>query len=142
LNHHLLRTQDFKEILNHELLDYKSEENTIIHKDQNASLLAEISLSKKPQNFKNYENKGDLLNTSKNTEILKTSIIDIQNKIDPFDRKETNFGYFMTSVDFKEGLLKKFPKRPQSSKVRNIKKPQNSPKKCIKSRKLLEIKAF
>ena len=134
LNRHLLRTQDFKEILNEKMEVNQSQQLNDTHKE---SKLEKDSLLEESQNkktaFRRYENK-EFLNISKTTNEITKTIINPETPANG-ERIDGNFGYFMTGVDFKDAVLKKFPLRPQSSKVRFARKTLISPRKSKKGEK-------
>ena len=127
LNKHLLRTQDFKEILNEKHINFNENFN-INDKFTNESLLEDINISK----TKNYK-KESVDDNSRNTEIQRNN-----EKIEEFSKNINSFPYFVTGIDLKEGVVvRNFPQRPISAKL--IKKRLFSGKNIIKSDYLLHF---
>lgn len=119
LNKHLLKTQNFKEILHdRQLINFKafdSQDAGIIYDDLNTSLK------------KNSQNINEIFNSPKNKEHFKPT--ENSNFINNLEKKEGS-DYFVTGIEFRNvPAVKKFPIRPQSSQIRRTKKmkPEKKP---------------
>jgi len=99
LNLHLLKTQDYKEIL----IDKKL-------KDFEDSMLEDLNLSRKSQIMRKSE-QIELINNCGNSDFQRSS------GFRTLQTQKDNLSYFVTGIDTKEDFLKKFPLRPQSSHV-------------------------
>lgn len=131
LNKHLLKTQNFKEILHDKQLinfnAFDSRDSGIIYDDLNTSF------KKKSQNL------NDILNTSKNQEYFKAH--ENSNYNNNLEKKE-GADYFMTGIGFKDiPAVKKFPTRPQSSQIKR-KKQAKPEKKSLKKKNLLILNDY
>lgn len=129
LNQHLLKTQDFKEILRDRQiktvevnpLDALYFEDISLSKHNNNNEFFKINneaLSTKKNNLLKIYDQKEILNVSKTNDFLKSSPNNREKKESAFD--------FMTSIDAKEHISHKFPARPQSSQIRKRKTSINS----------------